>query len=69
MSKVKYYYDTKTLSYRKLERSFRQKVKDSIVVIAASGILAALFFVFYTIVIDSPKEKKLIRETLALQIQ
>lgn len=69
MSKVKYYYDTKTLSYRKIERSFRQKVKDSIVVIAASGILAALFFVLYTIVIDSPKEKKLIRENLALQIQ
>ena len=69
MSKVKYYYDTKTLSYRKIERSFRQKVKDSIVVIAASGILAALFFVLYTIVIDSPKEKKLKRENLALQIQ
>ena len=69
MSKVKYYYDTKTLSYRKIERSFRQKVKDSIVVIAASGILAALFFVLYTIVIDSPKEQKLIRENLALQIQ
>jgi murein DD-endopeptidase MepM/ murein hydrolase activator NlpD len=69
MSKVKYYYDTKTLSYRKIERSFRQKVKDSIVVIVASGILAALFFVLYTIVIDSPKEKKLIRENLALQIQ
>ena len=69
MSKVKYYYDTKTLSYRKIERSFRQKVKDSIVVIAASGILAAMFFVLYTIVIDSPKEKKLIRENLALQIQ
>jgi murein DD-endopeptidase MepM/ murein hydrolase activator NlpD len=69
MSKVKYYYDTKTLSYRKIERSFRQKVKDSIVVIAASAILAALFFVLYTIVIDSPKEKKLIRENLALQIQ
>jgi len=69
MSKVKYYYDTKTLSYRKIERSFRQKVKDSIVVIAASGILAALFFVLYTFVIDSPKEKKLIRENLALQIQ
>mgnify|MGYP001053855119 CR=1 FL=1 len=69
MTKVKYYYDTKTLSYRKIERSFRQKVKDSIVVIAASGILAALFFVLYTIVIDSPKEKKLIRENLALQIQ
>ena len=44
-------------------------MKDSIVVIAASGILAALFFVLYTIVIDSPKEKKLIRENLALQIQ
>ena len=69
MSKVKYYYDTKTLSYRKIERSFRQKLKDSIVVIAASGILAALFFVLYTIVIDSPKEKKLKRENMALQIQ
>jgi murein DD-endopeptidase MepM/ murein hydrolase activator NlpD len=36
---------------------------------AASAILAALFFGLYVAVIDSPKEKRLKRENLALEIQ
>ncbi|MCT4623697.1 MAG: M23 family metallopeptidase [Schleiferiaceae bacterium] len=69
MSKVKYYYDTKTLSYRKIEKTFNQKVKDSVVVIAASAILAAMFFALYVAIIDSPKEKQLKRENMALELQ
>ena len=69
MSKVKYYYDTKTLSYRKIERSFKQKVGDSALVLASSMILGAMFFVLYTLLIDSPKEKRLKRELAAMEIQ
>jgi len=69
MSKVKYYYDTKTLSYRKIERSLKKKLNDSVLIISFSAILAVLFFVLFVAVIDSPKEKKLIRENTALKIQ
>ena len=69
MSKVKYYYDTKTLSYRKIEKTKKQKLSGSVLFLLASVFLGGLFFTLFLIVVDSPKEKRLIRENQALLIQ
>lgn len=69
MSKVKYYYDPKTLSYRKIEKTTKQKLSNSLLFLLASVFLGAIFFTLFLIVVDSPKEKRLIRENQALLIQ
>ena len=62
MAKVKYYYDTKTLNYQRIEKTTLDRVKNILIYLGASlfsGIVMILiFFQFF----DSPKEKRLIRE-------
>ena len=69
MGKVKYYYDTKALAYKKIERSKTQVFKYVLLFLVSSNLLAlsilALFFTFF----DSPKEKELLREILHLEAQ
>ena len=69
MAKVKYYYDTKTLSYKRIELSGLNKLKRLsyfIIGSAFSGlIMVIIFFHFF----DSPKEKRLNREINALTSQ
>ena len=69
MNKVKYYYDTKTLAYKKIELSKAQIIKR-IAFFSASSLTIAigLVFLFFS-VFDSPKEKELKREIENLQIQ
>ena len=59
MSKVKYYYDKKTLSYKKISLSLKERFKKTILyaisIIAISISSLVLFYFFF----DSPKEKKL----------
>ena len=69
MAKVKYYYDSETLSYRKIERRKRRTFK-----FAAMFLLAALLFAFIFVFIasqyfESPKEKALVRELQNMQLQ
>jgi len=62
MAKVKYYYDSDTLSYRKIELRKRDKFKQTLIFIASSA-LFALFIVLVSFqFIDSPKEKAQKRE-------
>ena len=62
MAKVKYYYDSDTLSYRKIELRKRDKFKRSIVFLLTSTLLGALMvFIMYQFV-ESPKQKVLNRE-------
>ena len=62
MAKVKYYYDSDTLSYRKIELRKRDKFKKSIVFLLASALLGSLMvFIMYQFV-ESPKQKVLNRE-------
>jgi hypothetical protein len=69
MNKVKYYYDTKTLAYKKIELSKAQIIKR-IAFFSASSLTIAIGFVFlFFSVFDSPKEKELKREIENLQIQ
>ena len=59
MTKVKYYYDKKSLSYKEINLTFKQKIRNLFVYILSAIIITSLsFFVFYSF-FDSPKEKKL----------
>lgn len=69
MSKVKYYYDSETLSYRKVVRKKRTTAKYIFVFLLASAL-----FGFFTVLIvsqyfESPKEKALARELQNLELQ
>tara|TARA_B110000967_G_scaffold194287_1_gene222668 strand:+ start:92 stop:1063 length:972 start_codon:yes stop_codon:yes gene_type:complete len=69
MNKVKYYYDTKTLAYRKIERSKVQMLRRVLFFCASSTTIAiGLVFLFFS-VFDSPKEKELNREIENLLVQ
>ena len=69
MAKVKYYYDTKTLSYKRIELSGLNKLKLLFYFLIGSAftglIMVIIFFQFF----DSPKEKRLNREINALTSQ
>lgn len=69
MAKVKYYYDPKTLSYRKLEKGWRQKLRDTGIFLLASFVMALLLVVFSYYYLDSPEEKRLKRELDFTQMQ
>ena len=59
MTKVKYYYDKKSLSYKEINLTFKQKIQNLLIYILSALIITSLsFFVFYSF-FDSPKEKKL----------
>ena len=69
MAKIKYYYDTKTLSYKRIELNAFDKFKRSLSYVAASAfsglIMVIVFFQFF----DSPKEKRLKSEIENLVVQ
>ena len=59
MTKVKYYYDKKSLSYKKINLTLKKKIQNLFIFIFSASIITLLsFFVFYSF-FDSPKEKKL----------
>ena len=62
MAKVKYYYDTKTLSYKRIQLSKLNKIKKLLYFLVGSAftgtVMSVAFFQFF----DSPKEKILNRE-------
>jgi len=62
MAKVKYYYDSETLSYQKIRVRKRDKFKRLMLTIVAAFIFMILGFVVFTPVFESPKEKELKRE-------
>ena len=62
MAKVKYYYDSDTLSYQKIRVRKRDKFKRLMLTIVAAFIFMILGFVVFTPVFESPKEKELKRE-------
>jgi len=71
MSKVKYYYDSETLSYRKIEHKKGRKFG-----FATLFVLASLFFAGIIVIaiinipsIDTPKEKRIARELENAELQ
>ena len=59
MSKIKYYYDTKTLSYKPIESTGIDKFKKFIIYLTSSAILAFFTLLIFFQYFDSPKEKRL----------
>ncbi|WP_223033671.1 M23 family metallopeptidase [Hanstruepera marina] len=69
MSKVKYYYDSETLSYRKIERKKRRTFTYISIFILASALFGFLFVFIASQYIESPREKALKRELANMQLQ
>lgn len=69
MSKVKYYYDPDTLSYRKIERKKRNTFKYGLVFLLASALFGFLMVFIGSYYFESPKEKALARELENMKLQ
>ena len=62
MAKVKYYYDTKTLSYKRIELSGVNKLKRLFYFLIGSAFTGLIMIIVFFQFFDSPKEKRLNRE-------
>jgi murein DD-endopeptidase MepM/ murein hydrolase activator NlpD len=69
MSKVKYYYDPESLSYRKIERKKRNTFKFIMLFLLASALFAFLFVFIAGHYFESPNEKALKRELTNMELQ
>lgn len=69
MSKVKYYYDQETLSYRKIERKKRTTFKYAALFLLASSLFAFLFMFLASQFIESPREREMARELSNMKLQ
>ncbi|CAH8285299.1 murein DD-endopeptidase MepM/ murein hydrolase activator NlpD [Mariniflexile fucanivorans] len=69
MSKVKYYYDAESLSYKKIQRKKRNTIKYASVFILGSALFGFLFVFIANQFVESPKERALKRELQNAQLQ
>jgi murein DD-endopeptidase MepM/ murein hydrolase activator NlpD len=69
MAKVKYFYDPRTLAYRKIERNWRHRLRDMGLFLLTAAVFAFVFYVIADNLVDSPKEKRLKREKENLVLQ
>ena len=71
MSKVKYYYDSDTLSYKKIERKKGRRIGFALVGILGTFLAGFLLLLIYLNIpqIETPKEKALQRELENMQLQ
>ena len=69
MAKVKYYYDPKTLSYRKIEKTPAYRLRRTLLYMGSILLTSFLLYMVADTFIDSPKEKKLRRELENMEIQ
>ena len=69
MSKVKYYYDKESLSYRKIERKKRTTFKYASIFVLAAAFFAFIFVFIASQYVESPKERALKRELQNTQLQ
>ena len=71
MSKVKYYYDSETLSYKKIERKKGRRLGVALLSITGSFLAGFILLIIYLNIpqIETPKEKSLKRELNNLKLQ
>jgi len=69
MAKIKYYYDTKTLSYKQIELNAFDKFKRSLTFLSASAFVGLIMVIVFFQFFDSPKEKRLKSEIENLVLQ
>lgn len=68
MAKVKYYYDQRSLSYKKIERSGWERFRNTAIFFSAAALFAFIGIVLADNFIVSPKEKQLTREKENLEL-
>ena len=59
MAKIKYYYDTKTLSYKPIKLNSGEKIKGYFIFFLSSVLLSFFILLIFYQFFDSPKEKRL----------
>jgi len=59
MAKIKYYYDTKTLSYKPIKLNSGEKIRGYFIFFLSSVLLSFFILLFFYQFFDSPKEKRL----------
>jgi len=69
MSKVKYRYNTKSLTYEKVEISWQRKMLAILSFLLTGVVFGSIFFFLAYTYIDSPKEKEIKRENKKLQMK
>ena len=69
MAKVKYYYDSDTLSYQKIKLRRRDKFKQTLIFLASSAMFAVLVVFITFQFVDSPKAKAQKRELDNLKLR
>ncbi|OYX25223.1 MAG: peptidase M23 [Flavobacteriales bacterium 32-35-8] len=69
MSKVKYYYDSESLSYKKIERKKGKTFTYAFVFTLASALFGFIFVFLASQFVESPKERALKRELQNAQLQ
>ena len=69
MAKIKYYYDTKTLSYKRIELNVFDKFKRTLSFLSASAVIGLIMVIVFFQFFDSPKEKRLKSEIENLVVQ
>lgn len=69
MSKVKYYYDAESLSYKKIQRKKRNTIKYAAVFLLGSALFGFLFVFLASQFVESPKERSLKRELQNAELQ
>ena len=69
MSKVKFQFDKRTLTYRKVEIGAKQILFRVLGYVAGASVFAVIVIILFTTFFDSPKEKQLKREIAQLELQ
>jgi murein DD-endopeptidase MepM/ murein hydrolase activator NlpD len=69
MSKVKYFYDSESLSYRKIERKKGRTLKYVFTFLLGSALFAFLFVFIASRFVESPRERALARELQHMELQ
>jgi len=69
MSKVKFQFDKRTLTYRKVELNTQQTIIRIASGLAAAAVFSVLVIVVFTTFFDSPKEMQLRREIAQVELQ
>ena len=69
MSKVKYRFNTKSLTYEKVKTTFRERFLRFLSYLATGSVFAVITILIAYRFLDSPKEKQLRREAEVMQLQ
>jgi len=69
LARLKYRFNTRTLSYEKIELDWKQRLLKATTFFISSAFLGAIIYLGVSKVIDSPKEKLLKRENSQLKAQ